>query len=274
VAAYARELDEHTPERLALLSELGRAIREGELLLHFQPKVALQYGFIEGFEALVRWRHPRLGLLSSGQFVPLAEATDVMHPLTSWVVRAALEQLVAWNRQLPRLTMAINLSMRNVLEESCPEKLASIVREVGVDPGLLEFELTETAIMSDPEAAVTALGRITGQGSRLAIDDFGTGYSSLAYLKRLPVDVLKIDRSFVADMASGARSLAIVRSTVQLAHSLELGVVAEGVEDRECARTLREMKCDLAQGYYFARPEPAEDAARHLENGGWAHAPV
>jgi len=274
VASYRRELDEHTPERLAMLSELGKAIREGELVLHFQPKVALQYGFIEGFEALVRWRHPRLGLLAPEKFVPFAEATDVMLPLTSWVVRSALEQLTRWNRQLPRLTMAINLSMRNLLDRSCPDALAGIVREVGVDPGVVEFELTETAIMTDPEVAMTALARITASGSRLAIDDFGTGYSSLSYLKRLPVDVLKIDRSFIADMATGSRSRAIVQSTVLLAHSLDLGVVAEGIEGRESARALREMKCDLAQGFYFARPEPAEIAARHVENGGWLDVPV
>lgn len=274
VAAYARDLDEHTPERLTLLSELGKGIREGELELHFQPKVALQYGFIEGFEALVRWRHPRLGLLTSGRFLPFAEATDLMHPLTCWVVRSALQQLALWNRELPRLTMAINLSMRNILDRSCPDMLEEIVREVGVNPALLEFELTETAIMADPETAISTLGRITASGSRLAIDDFGTGYSSLSYLKRLPVDVLKIDQSFIADMATGPRSLAIVRSTVQLAHSLELGVVAEGVETRESARTLREMRCDLAQGYFFAPPEPAEQAARHLARGGWLDVPV
>ncbi len=274
VAVYARQLDRHTPERLALLSELGKGIREGELVLHFQPKVALQYGFIEGFEALVRWRHPRLGLLESGRFVPLAEATDLMRPLTGWVVKEALRQLAVWNRDFPRLTMAINLSMRNILDRSFPEMLEEIVREAGVNPALLEYELTETAIMADPETAFTSLERITTSGSRLAIDDFGTGYSSLSYLKRLPVDVLKIDRSFIADMATGPRSLAIVRSTVQLAHSLELGVVAEGVENRENARTLRAMGCDLAQGYYFARPAPAEDAARHLARGGWLDVPV
>ena len=274
IAFYARELDEHTPERLAMLSELGKAIREGELLLHFQPKVALQYGFIEGFEALVRWRHPRLGLLASGRFLPFAEATDVMQPLTGWVVRNALEQLTRWNRQLPRLTMAINLSMRNILDRSCPDTLAAIVREVGVDPGVVEFELTETAIMADPETALLALARIRASGARLAIDDFGTGYSSLSYLKRLPVDVLKIDRSFIADMASGGRSLAIVQWTVQLAHNLDLGVVAEGIEDRQSARTLREMKCDIGQGFYFARPEPAETAALHLAKEGWLDVPV
>ena len=273
-AAYARELDEHTPERLAMLSELGRAIRDGQLVLHFQPKVALQYGFVEGFEALVRWNHPRLGLLPSSRFVPFAEATDLVQPLTAWVVRSALEQLARWNRQMPRLTMAVNLSMRNVLDRSCPETLAGAMKEVGVDPGVVEFELTETAIMADPTAAQTSLGRITSLGARLAIDDFGTGYSSLSYLARLPVDVLKIDRSFLADLAPESRNLAVVRSTVQLAHALELGVVAEGIEDRETARALRDMRCDLGQGFYFARPEPAEEAGRHVARGGWIDVPV
>ncbi len=269
VACYEPDLDEHTPERLTILSDLGRAIREGQLVLHFQPKVALQYDFIEGFEALVRWRHPRLGLLGSGQFVPFAEATDGMVALTSWVVRRALEQLSVWNRQLPKLTMAVNLSARNLVDRSCPEKLEEIVRSVGVDPGLVEFELTESAVMSDPETALKMLGRMHDSGARLAIDDFGTGYSSLAYLTRLPVDVLKIDRSFVAGMAAGGKDLAVVRSTVQLAHSLDLGVVAEGVEDATTARTLREMGCDLGQGYFFAPPAPAEEAERLLAGGGF-----
>jgi diguanylate cyclase (GGDEF)-like protein len=272
VARYARELDEHTPERLAILSELGRAIREGQLVLHYQPKVALQYGFVEGFEALVRWRHPRLGLLSPAQFIPFAEATDLMQPLTAWVVRNALEQLARWNRQMPRLTMAVNLSVRNLLDRGCPDTLAGAMKEAGVDPGVVEYELTETAIMSDPAAARTALGGIVASGSRLAVDDFGTGYSSLAYLTRLPVDVLKIDRSFVSEAANDPRNVAVLRSTVQLAHSLELGVVGEGVEDAESARMLRDMRCDLAQGHFFARPEPAEDATRHVERGGWLEA--
>ena len=268
VAAYTLSMDEQTPRRLAILSELGTAIREGELVLHFQPKVALQSGLIEGFEALVRWRHPRLGLLSSGQFIPFTEPTETIQLLTRWVVKSALEQLTRWNRHLPSLTMAINLSMRNVHDPHCMESLAETIRTVGVDPGVVEFELTETAIMTDPERAVTALERITAGGTRLAMDDFGTGYASLAYLKRLPVHTIKIDQSFVADMTSAPRSRAIVHSTVQLAHSLEIGVVAEGIENLESARALREMACDLGQGYYFARPEPADDATRHIKNGG------
>lgn len=274
VVPFAPELDEHTPERLAILSELGRAIREGELVLHFQPRIALQYGFVEGFEALVRWRHPRHGLLPPARFLSFAEATDVIQPLTRWVVRAALEQLARWHAQLPRLSMAVNLSMRNVLDRGCPEVLAEAMREAGADPLAVEFELTETALMNDPATAVTALARIRDSGARLAIDDFGTGYSSLSYLAHLPVDVLKIDRSFVAEMGHDDRGLAVVRSTVQLAHALELGVVAEGIEDRETARAVRDMRCDLGQGFYFARPEPAEEAARHLARGGWIDVPV
>lgn len=268
LATYRPEMDEQTPKRLAILSELGTAIREGELVLHFQPKVSLQSGCIEGFEALVRWRHPRLGLLASGQFVPFTEPTDAIQLLTCWVVRSALEQLTRWNRRLPHLSMAINLSMRNVHDQSCMETVVETMKTVGVDPGVVEFELTETAIMTDPERALAALGRITSSGARLALDDFGTGYASLAYLKRLPLNVIKIDRSFVADVTTAPRSRAIARSTVQLAHSLGMAVVAEGIEDRESARTLRGMECDLGQGYLFARPEPAEAAARHLENGG------
>ncbi len=267
VVSYAREIDERTPDRLALMSELGRAIREGSLVLHFQPQVSLRDGWISGCEALARWPHPKMGLLDAGGFVPEAEASDVMNPLTYWVVEAALGQLARWTPILPRLTMAMNLSVRNLLDRNCPQRLEEIVRRVGVDPGRVELEVTETALMTDPEAAVRALGRITEIGVRLAIDDFGTGYSSLSYLKRFPVQVLKIDRSFVSEMVSREKSRAIVRSTVQLAHSIGLVVVAEGIEDLATAEALREIDCDLAQGYFFSRPEPADVIERRMRRG-------
>ncbi|MBK9968823.1 MAG: bifunctional diguanylate cyclase/phosphodiesterase [Holophagales bacterium] len=274
VASYARELDEHTPERLAMLSELGKAIREGELVLHFQPKVALQYGFIEGFEALVRWRHPRLGLLAPGRFVPFAEATDVMQPLTSWVVKNALEQLTRWNRQLPRLTMAINLSMRNLLDRSCPDTLAEIVREVGVDPGVVEFELTETAIMADPETAMTALDRITASGSRLAIDDFGTGYSSLAYLKRLPVDVLKIDRSL--HLRHGYRVAEPCHRPVDRAARAQSRPRCRGGGNRGARERPRAARDEVRPrpGLLLLPPRARGDRLRHIDRGGWLDVPV
>jgi diguanylate cyclase (GGDEF)-like protein len=262
IAGYVREQDEHTPERLAMLSELGTAIREGRLVLHFQPKVALGSSSVVGFEALVRWPHPRLGLLPPSAFLPTAEGSDVVNPLTYWVVEHALEQLALWNSRHPQLTMAINLSVQVLLDRNCARRLEEIVRRVGVEPGRVEFELTETAILADPESALTLLHRITATGARLAIDDFGTGYSSLTYLKRFPVHAIKIDRSFVSDLVKGGQSLEIVRSTVQLAHNLGLTVVAEGIENRETADVLREIGCDLAQGFFFAAPLPAEEIDR------------
>ncbi len=264
LAEYSQQLDEHTPERLAMASELGRALREGELALHFQPKVALDTGAVVGFEALVRWPHPRLGLLSPGDFLHIAESTDMIHTLTYWVVEKALIQLGEWRRSRPYLTMAINLSVRNLLDQNCSQRLEEIFREVGADPSHVELELTETAVMTDPEGAMATLSRITATGARLAIDDFGTGYASLTYLQRFPVSVIKIDRTFVRDMASGGPSLAIVRSTIELARSLGLTVVAEGIEDQETAETLREIGCDLAQGYYFARPGSAKEIDAYL----------
>jgi diguanylate cyclase (GGDEF)-like protein len=270
ITTYAPEYDEHTPERLTLVSELGHAVREGRLILHFQPTVALASGVAVGFEALVRWPHPRLGLLSAAEFLPLAEASDLIHPLTYWVVESALTQLCRWQVERRDLTMAINLSVRNLLDSNCSRRMEEIIRRVGVDPGTVAFELTETAVMIDPEDAVTMLGRITATGVHLAIDDFGTGYSSFTYLRRFPVHAIKIDRSFVADMDhQGERSLAIVRSTVQLARGLGLQTIAEGVERPETVRALREVECDMAQGYFFARPGPADEIELLLRSSHW-----
>jgi EAL domain-containing protein (putative c-di-GMP-specific phosphodiesterase class I) len=268
VTRYARELDHSTPERLTMLGDLGAAIRDGRLALHYQPIVSLDGEEVVGYEALVRWPHPIRGLISPADFVPLAEASDLIHPLTYWVVEAALTQLRRWQVVRPGLTMAVNLSPRNLLDRNCSQRLEEIIRRVGVDPSLLELELTETAVMADAETALKVLGRITATGARLAIDDFGTGYSSLAYLKRFPLHGIKIDRSFVADLATGEQSRAIVASTVGLAHSLGLEVVAEGVENAETAASLRAMGCDLAQGYHFAVPAPAEVAGRYLTDPG------
>jgi diguanylate cyclase (GGDEF)-like protein len=269
VAGYAPELDEHTPERLAMMADLAKAIRDGGLALHFQPKVSLRDGEVVGFEALVRWPHPRLGMLLPATFIPSAEGSEVVNPLTYWVVEHALEQLARWNRHRPDLTMAINLSVQILLDRNCSQRLEEIIRRVGVAPDRVEFELTETAILADPETALSTLRRITSGGARLAIDDFGTGYSSLSYLTRFPVHEIKIDRSFVAGLASGGQNLVIVRSTVELARGLGLAVVAEGIEDRQTADVLRDIGCEMAQGFYFAHPAPAEEVgARLLAAGG------
>ncbi len=258
VAGYSRPLDRDTPERLALLSELSRAIRDGGLAVHFQPQVDLASNEVSGFEALVRWPHARLGLLPPSAFVPLAEGSEMINPLTYRVVEDALAQLRRWHVRRPGLTMGINLSVRNLLDRNCAQRLEEIIERAGVEPSLVEFELTETAVMSDPDMALAVLGRITATGARLSIDDFGTGFFSLAYLKQFPVSGIKIDRSFVAEIARFERSAAIVRSSIDLARSLGLRVVAEGIEDRATADRLLEMGCGLGQGFYFARPGPAD----------------
>jgi len=258
IVRYSPDLDQHTPERLALASDLGRAIRDNQLVLHFQPMVTLADGRPIGFEALVRWRHPKLGLLPPDRFIPLAEVGELIHPLTYWVVENALEQLREWQRKEPDLTMAVNLSTRNLLDRSCADRLADIMDRAQIDPRTVEFELTETALLIDLEAATATLARISESGARVVIDDFGTGYSSMAFLKRYRIHALKIDRSFVGDMRSDVQSRAIVRATVQLARDLDLAVVAEGVENAGTVDALSEMGCSLGQGFYFMRPSPAD----------------
>ncbi len=267
IVCYHRSLDQHTPERLALAADLGRAIRDDQLVLHFQPKVMLAGGHAVGFEALVRWKHPTLGLLPPDRFIPLAEVGDLIHPLTYWVVEHALEQLREWQRFESRLTMAVNLSTRNLLDRSCAETLDGLVKRAQIDPGTVEFELTETALLIDPEAAAATLLEITRNGARVVIDDFGTGYSSMAFLKRCPIHALKIDRSFVGDMRSDVQSRAIVRATLQLADDLGLAVVAEGIENAGTVDALSDLGCDMGQGFYFQRPAPANLLEQHI--AGW-----
>lgn len=255
VVVYDPSFDEHTPERLAIVQDLSEAIRERQLVLHFQPKLDLKAGAVLGFEALVRWQHPRLGLLGPGQFIPLAEVGDLMQGVTRSVIDLALGQLHAWSGAGFSYTMAINLSPRNLLERDFVASFEQALRRHRVDPCLVELELTETALMQDPAGAAERLGRIAALGVRISIDDFGTGYSSLAHLRRLPIHALKIDRMFVTEMATNKQDLAIVRSTIGLARNLGLQVVAEGVETPEVLRMLAELECDVAQGYVLSPPK-------------------
>ncbi len=262
LAVYAREQDPHTPERLAMMADLGEAIRGGQLRLHFQPKLDLVKGQIVGFEALVRWQHPRHGLLYPDTFLPLAEMGETIHPLLEAVLDLALAQSRAWKREGRRYTVAVNLSARNLIDDRCVAVLEKLLDRYQAEPGDLELEITETALMHDPEGAVVLLHRIARLGVGLSIDDFGSGYSSLAYLRRLPIQVLKIDRVFVRDMLKNEQDAIIVRSTIGLAHNLQLKVIAEGVEDAATLARLREMGCDQVQGYYLSKPIPA-DALEH-----------
>ncbi len=266
VVAYAADLDLYAAERLGLASELGRAIRDGQLRVHFQPKVALADRGTVGFEALVRWEHPRLGLLPPSRFVPLAEVGELITPLTCWVLERAAAQLERWQRRRPGLTMAVNLSARNLLDGACASRVQEIVAAAGVDPTTIELELTETALLIDPDRASATLQRLSASGSRVVVDDFGTGYSSMTFLKRCPIHALKIDRSFVHDMRCDQHSRAIVRATVQLARDLDLAIVAEGVESEATAAALLEMGCDVGQGDLFCPALPSDELERRL---GW-----
>jgi len=258
-ALYKPAQDQHSPERLALVGELRDAIERGALALHYQPQVDLATGRVTGVEALVRWPHPAQGLIPPDRFIPLAERTGVIAPLTDWVLGEAIRQCRAWQRAGRLLAVSVNLSMWNLHDLALPDRVAALLREHGVSPAWLRLELTESALMADPERALAVVARLSGLGVGLAVDDFGSGYSSLAYLKTLPVDELKIDKGFVREMATDATDAAIVASTVALGHALGLRVVAEGIEDRATWDLLVEMGCDVAQGYYMSRPLPATD---------------
>jgi diguanylate cyclase (GGDEF)-like protein len=261
---YARERDEYSPDRLTLLTELRRGIDAGELVLHYQPKAELRSGQVTGVEALVRWSHPTRGLIPPDEFIPLAQKTGVIVPLTFFVLNEALRQCRTWQLEGLNLCVSVNLSARNLLDVNLPDTVGELLAKWEVPPSLLELEITESTILADPIRAMHVLSRLSGMGVRLAIDDFGTGYSSLAYLKRLPVDELKIDKSFVQGMQEDENDAVIVRSTIDLGRNLGLKVVAEGVETNEAWRQLAALGCDVAQGYYLSRPVPAAELAAWL----------
>jgi diguanylate cyclase (GGDEF)-like protein/PAS domain S-box-containing protein len=259
VFAYSREVDDHSPVRLALLGDLRRGLEMHEIVLHYQPKVDIASGKIVGVEALARWQHPTQGLLYPDSFIPAAEHTGLIGPFTSYVLDAALAQAKIWADGGMPLPVAVNLSGRNFLDEQLPIEVANLLAVHAVPASLLELEVTESAIMLDPVRAQHLLANLSDLGIRLSIDDFGAGYTSLSQLKTLPIDELKIDRSFVMTMASDARDALIVHSVIELAQNLGLNVVAEGVETADALVTLRGFGCDVAQGYYIARPAPVEE---------------
>jgi diguanylate cyclase (GGDEF)-like protein len=264
VSVYAAAHDEHTPDRLALIGELSDAIEHSELSLVFQPLIDCQHDQVIGVEALARWPHPRHGFVPPDKFVPLAEQTGLIKQLSRWVLESALRQHQEWRKAGLDVPVSVNLSMRDLHDPSLPETVAGLLHEFGTRPGGLRLEITESSLMLDPGRALETLNRLRGMGVDVSIDDFGTGYSSLAYLKQLPVDELKIDRSFVRDVAVDDSDLAIVRSTIDLAHNLGLSVVAEGVEDEASLALLRGLGCDKVQGYLFSPGISANDLTRWL----------
>ncbi len=264
-ATYELTHDDNTLARLALLGDLRRAIPNGELVLHYQPKVSASSGELHSVEALVRWQHPTRGLLAPDTFVPLAETTAAIHPLTAEVLRQALMQARRWQARGWTIPVAVNISARSLHDLSFPAQIQRQLDTVGLTGQSLSLELTESAIMSDPGRALHVMQSLHAMGISLSIDDFGTGYSSMAYLRALPVQELKIDRTFVMGLATHQSDTVLVQSAVDLGHNLGLHVVAEGVEDATTQRTLTGMGCDLVQGYHIARPVPAGDFEAWLE---------
>jgi diguanylate cyclase (GGDEF)-like protein/PAS domain S-box-containing protein len=256
---YVAEMHENATQRLQTETQLRQALERSEFLLHYQPKLDLATGTISGFEALLRWNHPQRGLVPPLEFIGILEDTGLILPVGEWVIGDVCRQLKAWQAQgMTVQPVAINLSARQLQQADLAGAVERIVARAGVDPALLEFELTESMLMTNPEGAVEILARIKALGMRLSVDDFGTGYSSLAYLKRFPLDALKIDRTFVRDLPDDPDDAAITKAVIRLAHSLSLKVVAEGVENVAQLRELEQYGCDQIQGYYVSRPVPAQ----------------
>jgi diguanylate cyclase (GGDEF)-like protein/PAS domain S-box-containing protein len=267
---YSNDCEPHDPARLALLSELRRALENNELALHYQPKVDLKTRTIVGAEALLRWTHSRRGFVSPAEFVPLAEQTGLIRPLTRWVLDRATGESCAWARAGRKLPVAVNVSARSLQDERIVDDIEEALLTHDLRGDRLQIEVTESAVMSDAGRAADVLASLTGRGVAVSIDDFGTGYSSLGLLRRLPVHELKIDKSFVIGMAGEtSEDTAIVRSTADLAHNLGLNVVAEGVEDQWTLDLLGSFGCDQAQGYHIARPMPSGEFVSWLGQAPW-----
>jgi EAL domain-containing protein (putative c-di-GMP-specific phosphodiesterase class I) len=274
ISAYDETLDGSSPSRAALLNELRRAVDENQLFLVYQPKCSTRTGAVEGVEALVRWHHPQRGLLLPDEFLPLAERTGLIHPLTRHVLTTALADCRRWLELGIELPVAVNLSARTLLDRSFPADVAQMLSYWRVPARLLELEVTETALMVDPERAGVLLEQLAQLGIVLAIDDFGTGYSSFASLRTLPVNDVKIDRSFVTPMLSSPTDAFIVRSVIALAHDVGLRVVAEGVEDASTHAALAELGCDVVQGYFLGMPVEADEMSARLAGGHVVATPV
>jgi EAL domain-containing protein (putative c-di-GMP-specific phosphodiesterase class I) len=251
---------------LALESSLRRAIHNEEFLLHYQPRVSVDSLAITGLEALVRWQHPQLGLVSPSEFIPLAEDTGLIVPIGEWVLRAACLQGRRWIEEgFAPIPIAVNISARQFHDRDLSQTVIRILEETGFSPKYLELELTESSIMQNEEFAASMLNQLKSMGINISIDDFGTGFSSLASLKRLPIDALKIDQSFVREATTDPDDAALVMAIITLGHNLRLKVVAEGVETDDQLRFLQLLRCDEIQGYFFSKPLPADILASLYE---------
>jgi EAL domain-containing protein (putative c-di-GMP-specific phosphodiesterase class I) len=258
VALYSEDRDNNSVRNLSMSGELRQAMDDDDLVLHFQPQIDVATESVTGAEVLIRWEHPRYGIVPPVEFIALAEQSGLIGPLTRWVLGRAVKCLGDWQSAGYDIGLSVNLSPRNLHEDDLAGSVARLMLRRGIRPGSLTMEITEDAIMTDPERALQAVRELKESGVRLAIDDFGIGHSSLRYLKTLPVDELKIDKSFVQHVSDGGNDAVIVRSTIDLAHNLGLTVVAEGVESEPHLQSLRGLACDVAQGYHIGRPMPRD----------------
>ena len=266
VGLFTAEQDRHSLRRLSALSEFRRAIDGGELVVHYQPIIDLPELRVHGAEALVRWQHPEQGLIPPAEFIQIVEQTGLIGPLTRYVLDSAIGQCAHWRLTGDDLSVSVNLSVRNLLDRNLVRDIERLLSAHVLPPQALKLEITESMIMSDPDRSLATIAQLSELGVRFSVDDFGTGYSSLAYLSRLPIDELKIDRSFVSLMLTDASDLIIVRSTINLAHDLGLTIVAEGVEDESTLQWLAKLGCDHAQGYHISRPIPPVQFADWIED--------
>ncbi|MHB1445725.1 MAG: putative bifunctional diguanylate cyclase/phosphodiesterase [Acidimicrobiales bacterium] len=266
VMLYSPERDNYSPKRLTMAAELRQALADGDVVVYHQPKARLSDGVIIGTEALVRWRHPTRGLIGPDEFIPVAEQTGLIEPLTLYVLKSALEQCRQWNDAGHDIGVAVNLSVRSLLDPDLSSRVEALLAETGVSGSRLTLEITESGVMADPNRAIALLERLADTGVKLSVDDFGTGYSSLSYLRRLPVHEVKVDRSFVFRMATDPSDATIVQSIIELGRNLGLRTVAEGVEDQISWEMLRGMGCDVAQGYLLSKPIPAQSLTRWLDD--------
>ncbi len=265
---FSREMNERSVERFALEGKLRRALERKEFFLHYQPQVDMKSGKMTGVEALLRWRHPELGVVAPGKFIPLAEETGLINPIGDWVLQTACAQNRAWQQQgAPVFRMAVNLSARQFNQADLVARVARVLHETRLPPGCLELEITESMLMENAELARAKLEDLKELEVLLAVDDFGTGYSSLSYLKNFPIDRLKIDNSFIRDITTDNGGAAIAEAIIAMAGSLRMCAIAEGVETREQLEILRDKKCNEMQGYYFARPMDAAALLNKLQTG-------
>lgn len=266
IIRYNENSNPYSEKRLTLIGDLRRALKQDKLMLYFQPQICFKRNRVTGLEALLRWEHEDHGFIPPDEFIPLAEQTGLINDITAWVIEKAAEKLAKLNREGHDLTVSVNISALNLREKEFPERVQNIIQTYGITPERMVLEVTETATMDDPEQALSALKRLKMTGVRLSIDDFGTGYSSLTYIKRLPVNEIKIDRSFVMDMDKDNDDIVIVKTTINMCHDLGYTVVAEGVESANVLQQLSDMGCDFAQGYFLSRPLPFTELQKWLAN--------